>query len=131
MSRSAEESAPREYWSTKAHESARYPGVRYVIRRPSLQRRAEITRLVRNLLAELEYRAAGAELEDRLSAAELENRVDSLYLEWGLERVEGLEVDGEECDVATLIERGPEELGREIAEAIRRECRLSEDERKN
>lgn len=120
-----------EYWSTAAQESARYPGVRYVIRRPSLQRRAEITRRVRNLLAELEYRTAGDSLEDRLSAAELESRIDSVYLEWGLERVEGLEVDGGECDVRTLIERGPEDLGREIAEAIRRECRLSEDERKN
>ncbi len=120
-----------EYWSTKTVESARHPGVRYIIRRPSLQRRADITRRVRDLLAELEYRAAGESLEDRLAAAELESRIDRLYLEWGLERIEGLEVDGRDCDVQTLIERGPEELGKEIAEAIRRECRLGEEERKN
>lgn len=120
-----------EYTSTVVHESATSAGVRYVIRRPSLQRRAEITRRVRQLLAELEYRSAGESLEDRLAAAELESRIDSIYLEWGLERVEGLVIDGTEADPKTLIERGPEELAREIAEAIRKECRLSEEERKN
>jgi hypothetical protein len=120
-----------DYCSTITRESATHPGIRYVIRRPSLQRRAEITRKVRQLLAELEYRAAGDSLEDQLSAAELESRIDGAYLEWGLERVEGLIVDGEPCNPRTLIERGPEDLGREIAEAIRRECRLSEEERKN
>lgn len=120
-----------EYASTSTHESKTSEGVRYVIRRPSLQRRAEITRRVRQLLAELEYRSAGESLEDRLAAAELESRIDSVYLEWGLERVEGLKIDGDECDARGLIERGPEDLAREIADAIRRECRLSEEERKN
>ncbi len=120
-----------EYTSTAMRDSATSAGVRYVIRRPSLQRRAEITRRVRQLLAELEYRSAGESLEDRLAAAELESRIDSIYLEWGLERVEGLVIDGTEADTKALIERGPEELAREIAEAIRKECRLSEEERKN
>ncbi len=120
-----------EYASTVTQESKVSAGVRYVIRRPSLQRRAEITRRVRQLLAELEYRSAGANVEDRLAAAELESRIDSLYLEWGLDRVEGLVIDGAEADARALIERGPEDLAREIAEAIRKECRLSEEERKN
>jgi hypothetical protein len=120
-----------EYASKSTHESKTAPGVRFVIRRPSLQRRAEITRRVRQLLAELEYRSAGESLEDRLAAAELESRIDSIYLEWGLEQVEGLRIDGEVCDAKALIERGPEELAKEIAELIRRECRLSEEERKN
>lgn len=120
-----------EYTSTVMREAATSAGVRYVIRRPSLQRRAEITRRVRQLLAELEYRSAGESLEDRLAAAELESRIDSIYLEWGLERVEGLVIDGTEADAKALIERGPEELAKEIAEAIRKECRLSEEERKN
>jgi hypothetical protein len=120
-----------EYVSTIMRESKTTPGVRFVIRRPSLQRRAEITRRVRQLLAELEYRSAGESLTDKLAAAELESRIDSIYLEWGLEEVEGMRIDGEVCDARALIERGPEELAREIADAIRSECRLSEDERKN
>ncbi len=120
-----------EYASTATQESKTWAGVRYVVRRPSLRRRAEITRRVRQLLAELEYRSAGESIEDRLAAAEMESRIDSIYLEWGLERVEGLAIDGAEADARALIERGPEELAREIAEAIRKECRLSEEERKN
>lgn len=131
LSCSGERSGQMEYTSTAMRDSATSAGVRYVIRRPSLQRRAEITRRVRQLLAELEYRSAGESLEDRLAAAELESRIDSIYLEWGLERVEGLVIDGTEADTKALIERGPEELAREIAEAIRKECRLSEEERKN
>lgn len=120
-----------EYESTVTVESKAIPGVKYVIRRPSLQGRAEITRSVRQLLAELEYREAGQSLEDRLAAAELESRIDSAYVEWGLVRVEGLKIDGAESDTRALIERGPEELGREIAAAVRQQCRLSEEERKN
>lgn len=131
MSFSDKRGMPVEYGSTVTKESKASAGVRYVIRRPSLQRRAEITRRVRQLLAELEYRSAGESVEDRLAAAELESRIDSVYLEWGLERVEGLTIDGSAADAKALIERGPEELAREIAEAIRTECRLSEDERKN
>ncbi|MGQ9917996.1 MAG: hypothetical protein ACUVS7_11310 [Bryobacteraceae bacterium] len=130
LSFSAEE-ARVEYESTITRESEVCPGVRYVIRRPSLRRRAEITRRVRQLLAELEYRESGERMEDRLAAAELESRIDSVFVEWGLERVEGLRIDGAECKVRALIESGPEELCREIAAAIRRECRLSEEERKN
>ncbi|MCS7042140.1 MAG: hypothetical protein NZR01_05055 [Bryobacteraceae bacterium] len=86
---------------------------------------------MRQLLAELEYRSAGDTLEDRLAAAELESRIDAAYIEWGLLRVENLRIDGEECTARLLIERGPEELAREIASAIRSECRLSGEERKN
>lgn len=120
-----------DYESTVIRESKVCAGVRYVIRRPSLQRRAEITRNVRELLSELEYRESGEGVADRLAAAELESRIDRAYVEWGLARVEGLRIDGAECDVRALIESGPEELCREIAAAIRQECRLSEEERKN
>lgn len=119
------------YRSTEWREARCMPGVRYEIARISLSRRAEITRRVRTLVAELEYRSAGAELDDRLAAAEAASRVDRAYLEWGLLRVAGLEIDGEPCGVASLVERGPEELSREIAAEIRRQCSLSEDERKN
>lgn len=122
---------PREYWSTEWRMSESYPGVRYQIVKVSLARRAEITRRVRTLLAELEYHGAGERLEDRLAAAEVASRVDQVYIDWGLVRVEGLEIDGEPCGVGALIVKGPEKLSREIAADLRRQCRLSEDERKN
>jgi hypothetical protein len=123
--------AGAQYASSEWRNAESVPGVRYEIAKVSLARRAEITRRVRSLLAELEYHSAGSGVEDRLAAAEAASRVDRVYVEWGLLRVEGLEIDGEPCGVAALVERGPEELCREIAAAIRRQCRLSEEERKN
>lgn len=122
---------PVSYESTEEHEAECMPGVRYVVRKPSLKRRAEITKRVRALLGELEYRQAGEGLAERLAAAELESGIDRVYLEWGLVKVENLLVDGEACGVAALVERGPEALAREIAAAVRRQCSLSEAERKN
>ena len=131
MSRSADGEDGSHYSSTTVRDSAVYPGVRFTIVRPSLARRAEITSRVRRLLSELEYRAAGQGIEDQLAAAELESRIDREYIEWGLVRVENLRIDGQDCDARMLAERGPEPLAREIAQAIRRECRLGEEERKN
>lgn len=122
---------PAEYWSHEWREAQSVPGVSFQIRKVSLARRAEITRRVRELLAEIEYRDAGSGVEDRLAAAEVASRVDCLYIGWGLLRVDGLLIDGEPCGVASLVEAGPEELCREIAAAIRGQCRLSEQERKN
>jgi hypothetical protein len=61
----------------------------------------------------------------------LASEIDRVYLEWGLEAVEGLTVDGETATPALLIDRGPAELAAEILARIRSECGLSEDERKN
>jgi hypothetical protein len=123
--------SPAQYASSEWREAKSVPGVRYEIVKVSLARRAEITRRVRSLLAELEYHGAGSGMDDRLAAAEVASRVDRVYVEWGLLRMEGLEIDGEPCGVTALVERGPEELSREIATQIRRQCRLSDEERKN
>jgi hypothetical protein len=120
-----------QYASSEWRDAKSVAGVRYEIVKVSLARRAEITRRVRSLLGELEYHGAGSGVDDRLAAAEVASRVDRVYVEWGLLRVEGLEIDGEPCGVAALVERGPEELSREIAAQIRRQCRLSDEERKN
>lgn len=128
MSHSAE---PLQYRSAEWVESAVMPGVRYLVRRVSLALRAEITRRVKKLLTELEYREAGEGLDDRLSAALVAAQVDLAYLEWGLARVQGLEIDGQAATIQTLLERGPEALSREIAKTIRDRCRVTEPERKN
>jgi hypothetical protein len=94
-------------------------------------RRLEIARHVRALLSELEYRSAGKEAEDQLSASMLQSSIDRLYIEWGLLQVEGLTIDGKPATVSSLLEYGPEALCHEIAEALRQQCRMSADERKN
>ena len=58
-------------------------------------------------------------------------QIDRLYLEWGLQAIDGLSIDGEAATPRLLIEQGPESLTREIVARIRGECHLSEDERKN
>jgi hypothetical protein len=50
---------------------------------------------------------------------------------WGLEEIHGLELDGQPATAESLIERGPEELFVEALAAVKSECGLSENERKN
>jgi hypothetical protein len=52
-------------------------------------------------------------------------------VKWGLAGIEGLEIDSKPATPESLIERGPEELVREVLAAIRREAGLSEDEKKD
>lgn len=97
----------------------------------SFRRKLELLKSVREAAQELEFRAAGESAEDRAAAAVQSGRIEQLYLEWGLQSVSGLRIDGEDATPASLIELGPEALCREIAAEIRRECALSDEERKN
>ena len=128
MSHSGE---PLQYWSAEWVESKVMPGVQYRVRRVSLAMRAEITRRVKKLLAELEYREAGEGLDDRLSAALVAAQIDLAYLDWGLVGVTGLQIDGSDTTIGALAEFGPEALSREIAKTIRDRCQLAGPERKN
>ena len=107
------------------------PTVRYRIERMSFGRRLELTREVRGLLARQEFHAAGESPLDRVEASALAMEVDHLYWNWGLLSVEGLSIGGEAATKETLLARGPEPLVHEILSAIKRECGLTEDERKN
>ena len=122
---------PAEYESRVEVESASVPGVRYTIRRMSFGRRLELMRRIRELGDRLEYLSAGASPADRLGAAAAAADVDREYLRWGLESVEGLRIDGEPPETEVLLERGPEDLCREIVARIRAECELNGEERKN
>jgi hypothetical protein len=97
----------------------------------SFARRLELVRRVREFAQRIEFLEAGSEMGDRFESSLLGAEVDRLYLEWGLQTVDGLTIDGEPATPASLIERGPESLAREIVGRIRAECHLSEDERKN
>jgi len=111
--------------------SRTYPGVDFVIARMSFGRRLELMRRVRDLAARAEFFEAGCDQKNRMEASLLGAEIDQLYVEWGLEEIRGLELDGLPATTRSLIERGPEELFREALEAVRTECGLSEPERKN
>ncbi len=118
------------YSSTSWHKSTRFPSVRFSVRRPSLGQRIELTAKARELLGAHEFLKAG-DATDQLSASLSEQLVRRLYVEWGLAALEGLTIDGQPANPVLLIERGPEELTEEIADAVIRESSLSEAERKN
>src|SRR5579863_5380206 len=103
-----------------AHESSLWfesetcVGVRYRIARMSLGRRIELARRVREIGRKAEFLEAGDDVRDKLEAAVLQGEMDRTFLEWGLEAIEGLAIDGEAATPSALIERGPLELAMEI-----------------
>ncbi len=119
-----------EHESEVTLESKCSPGVRFTIGRMSFGRRLELTRRIWGLAGKAEY-AANGEPAERLEAALLEGEIDRTYLEWGLVRIEGLDIDGQAATPDLLVTRGPEDLCREIVATIKSECGLTEDERKN
>jgi hypothetical protein len=120
-----------DYTSTRELESTVCAGVRFRIARISFGRRLELTRRVRELGRCIRFDEAGEAVEGRLSAAIARAEIDRLYLDWGMIGIAGLRIDGRDAEAADLIEAGPEELCREIVTAIRHECGLTEEERKN
>lgn len=120
-----------QYESSRTFDSTSARGVRFKIARMTFGRRIELMRRVRELSGRLDFALAGSGAPDRVDAALLAAEIDDLYLRWALMSVEGLEIDGAQADTDRLIAAGPESLCREIVAAIKRECSLSEEERKN
>jgi hypothetical protein len=120
-----------------AHESSAwfdaetYPGVRFRVARISVARRIELARKIREIGRKVEFLEAGKDPREKLEAAVLATEIDSVYLEWGLEEIQGLTIDGEAATPPALIEKGPLDLAKEMLGRIKRECGLSEDHRKN
>ena len=108
-----------------------YAGVRFRVARISVGRRIELARRIREIGQKVEFLEAGRDPREKLEAAVLGAEIDRVYLEWGLEEIAGLTIDGEQATPGALIEKGPMDLAREILMRIKRECRLSESERKN
>jgi hypothetical protein len=121
-----------DYQSSVWKESAEAAGVRYRIRCMSFGRRLELMQRVGDSLARLEFLQAGEPTaESAAEATLLGGAIDREFVEWGLEEVEGLAIDGEAATPAVLIERGPESLVQEALRAVRSAAGLSEQERKN
>ena len=108
-----------------------WAGVRYRIAVMSVARRIELARRIREIGRRLEFLAAGSDARDALEAMVLAGEIDQAYLEWGLEAVEGLTIDGEPATPESLIAKGPADLAAEILARIKAGCGLTEGERKN
>ena len=119
------------YESSRRIESQIVPGVAFVIAKISFGRRIELIRRVRELAAKCEFLTAGESVEEKLQGALLTAEIDRLYVSWGLLELIGLEVDGAGATPDLLAACGPEDLFREVVSAIKAECGLTEDERKN
>jgi hypothetical protein len=120
-----------QYESVVKFESCCIPGVRYTIYKMSFGRRLELTRRVREIGMKLEFHVAGTGVKEQIEATVLAVEIDRLYLSWGLSAIEGLEIDGRTATPELLVSSGPEDLSREILAAIRGQCGLTDDERKN
>jgi hypothetical protein len=119
-------------WSSRKLVASRErPGVEFVIARMTFGRRIELMREVRNLAARLEYFEAGQDAKNGMEASLLGAEIDRIYIRWGLEELRGLEIDGAPATAESLIESGPEELFLEALTAVKAECGLLENERKN
>jgi len=123
--------------SGNRHESSAWfdaetcAGVRFRVARISVARRIELARRIREIGRKVEFLEAGQDPREKLEAAVLAAEIDRVYLEWGLEAIEGLEIDGEAATPVALIEKGPLDLAKEMLGRIKRECGLSEEQRKN
>jgi hypothetical protein len=120
-----------------SHESSGWfeaetrPGVRFRVARISVVKRIELARRIREIGRKIEFLEAGQDPREKLEAAVLAAEIDKAYLEWGLEEIQGLAIDGEPATPSALIEKGPMDLAKEMLAQIKRECGLSEDQRKN
>ena len=122
-----------QYESSVEVDSQKLPGVRFTVERMSFGRRLELIRQLKQLLGRLDFvLAASAEgPEKQAEAALLAGEIDRIYVRWGLRKVDGLVMDGEEVTAESVIERAPEALVEEILQAIRREAGISQAEAKN
>jgi hypothetical protein len=112
-------------------DSKAAPGVRFAIHRISFGRRMELSRRVREISRKAEFLEASTQLHEKIEANILAQEIDAMYLQWGLVNIEGLIIDGEPATVAWLLEKGPEDLAREVVGAVKEQCGLTEAERKN
>ncbi len=119
-----------KYETEKTIASQAAPGVSFTIARVSFGRRMELLRRLRELASKAECLAAG-DSREKLEAALLTSEIDELYLRWGLLGVRGLEIDGQAATPEILIAAGPEDVCREALAAIKHECGLTDEERKN
>lgn len=119
------------YDSVVSIDSKAAPGVKFAIQRISFGRRMELSRQVREISRKAEFLEAGTDLHEKIEANILAQEIDAMYLQWGLVKIDGLIIDGEAAGVEQLLDKGPEDLAREVVGAIKAQFGMSEAERKN
>lgn len=112
-------------------DSETRPGVSFRIARMSFARRLELVRRVRELARKAEFLDAGDSAREKIDAAILSAEIDQLYVRWGVLEVNGIQIDGAPATPELLADGGPEELFREAVSAVKAQCGLSDEERKN
>jgi hypothetical protein len=117
------------YDTAVAVSSALSPGVIYIIEKMSFVRRLDLMKSIRNLAIQLEFEMA-AEKSDTMTVSVLTAQIDCLYLRWGLREVQGLFIDGNPATPELLTSAGPEELFAEALAAVKRECGLTDVQKK-
>lgn len=120
-----------EYESTVLIASQLQDGVTFRVHRISFGRRVELMREVRKLTGKLEFLEAGQSEADKMDASLLSAEIDRLYLAWGLKEVGGLSIDGSAATPESLSSVGPEDLFNEALLAVKTQCGLNGEERKN
>ena len=125
------ENGTATYDSILKIQSKTMPVVKFVINRVSFGRRMDLAKRVREISQRVEFLEAGNQLQEKIEANLLRQEIEVTYLRWALVRIDGLTIDGEPATAGVLIDRGPEDLTREIVTAIKAQCGLNEDERKN
>ncbi|MEO8100790.1 MAG: hypothetical protein ABI811_24045 [Acidobacteriota bacterium] len=105
--------------------------MRFRIAKISVGRRIDLARRIRDAGRRVEFLEAGSDPRDKLEAMVLASEIDRVYLDWALEAVEGLSIDGVEATPGAVIEKGPPDLTGEILARIRSECGLNDEQRKN
>jgi hypothetical protein len=119
------------YESVLVIRSKSMPSVTFAIKRVSFGRRMDLSRRAREISRKAEFLEAGGQLGEKIEAGILTQEIDTMYLAWGLVSIQGLTIDGEAATAESLLEKGPEDLTREVVNAIKAQCGLSEVERKN
>lgn len=87
--------------------------------------------MLRPLIARAEFVAADARPEQQLELVLLDRSVQQLCVEWSVQDLTGLLLDGEPATVHSLLEKAPELLVQELLVAIQGQLGLTPDERKN
>lgn len=119
------------YESSAEIQSTVIPGVTFVVSKMSVGRRLDLIRRIRELLLRHEFLDGGSSPTEKLEAACISAEIDRLYVEWGLQKLAGIDVDGVPATPEILVSHGPENLYREIVTAVKSQCELSDGERKN
>ena len=123
--------ARESYESVLVIRSKVMPTVTYAIKRVSFGRRMDLSRRAREISRKAEFLEASSQLGEKIEAGILTQEIDTMYLVWGLLNIQGLTIDGEAATADRLLEKGPDELTREVVDAIKAQCGLSDVERKN